>query len=276
MDKQKKNIEQVDDSQNIDEEIDCGIKAYNSLKYKKAYELLYKAYKSTKCTKKLKGKVCYYLALIFLYADDDIIEEIENDNKELANARKLKGKLEGKDARKELNRKYLNEGADLGYIDAMIEYGLNCVRLGMPNAFIFDSSDKNREVALAWANLLMKKDDKKAKLAGYIICAKYYLHQSTIIESDFNLNNYCYNTLEAYKLDSNDQRACYFMAMMAGDERIKKLEEYEEYYNTQESYDLFKKTRRIIEKEDYPDPIVQANVDKYIEMFQKYFPEKGD
>lgn len=258
------NLTEVFNPQNLYEEVDCGLMAFNNFKYKQAYNHFYKVYKSVDCPEDLKGKVCYYLALTFLYAEDEIIEEIEKDNKELIKARKEKGKLEGKEARKILNREYLYEGAKLGNVKALIEYGLNCVYMGISSDFCFDVTAKNREIGLNWAKKLMEKENREAKVAAYLIRGRYYLYKSMEEATQFNLNNYCYNVLEAYKLDSNDQRACYQMAFMAGDSRIRSLDAYKKYYNVRDSYDLYIRAKKILDEEDYPDTTILANIDKRI------------
>lgn len=269
--KKLKNLTEVFDHQNAKDEVKCGIMAYENFKYKQAYDHLYKAFKDPNCDKETKGETCFYLALTLLYSDNDIIEQIEDGNTELVNERRVRGNIKGIDARKVLTRKYLYEGARLENVKAMSEYGLNCIRLGVNNAFVFDSTDANREAAIAWANRLKYKEETFARVAYHIIYAKYYMYQSTQLPSNNNIVNYCENVVKAYELNPKDQRACYFMAIMSGDERIKKTN-YAEYYDLNESFRLFNKTKEILENEDYPDSAITSEIDKYIAMYKKNFP----
>lgn len=265
------NLTDIYNPQSCADEIKCGIIALENDKYMQAYNHLYKVYKTQRLKKSLKGQACYYLAEILRKCDDSFIDEIKETNEEILNYYKTKKEANNRDARKFLCRKYLLEGAYLEDPKAIAEYGLNCIRLGKKDAFLFDSTDANREAALAWARKMYQLDNREAKVAAYIIYAKYYLYQSTLLASNHNLISFCENTINAHELNDSDQRACYFMGIMCGDERIKQTK-YADYFNQEESFQYFKDAIECLEENDYVDPAIKEGTQKYIDLYKKHFP----
>lgn len=268
-----KNLTDIYDPETVEDEIECGIIAIKNGKYKQAYEHIHKAYKSKKASNEEKGRACFYLAEIMRLCEDDesFIDELKENNDELTSRIRVKGDMSEYDCRKYLYRKYLLDGANIDNVDCMIEYGLNCIGLGNVGAFLFDSTDKNRETALAWSRRLINKKSTEARVAAYIIYAKYYLYKSTQLSSTYNISSFCENAIRAYEESSYDQRANLFMGLMCGNEKIKQTS-YSEYYNLDDSFAYLKESLRLTKGSKYVEPVVLDMATKTIELYKKNFP----
>lgn len=268
-----KNLTDIYDPETVEDEIECGIIAIKNGKYEQAYNHIYKAYKSQRANKEEKGKACFYLAEIMRLCkdEDEFINRLKEDNDELVNRIRVKGNMSEYDARKYLNRKYLLEGANIDNVECMMEYGLNCIGLGNTDAFLFDSNDQNREAAVAWSRRLINKKTTEARIAAYIIYAKYYLYKCTQLPSTYNLSSFCENSIRAYEESSYDQRANLFMGLMCGNEKIKQTS-YSNYYNLEESLAYLKESLRLTKGSKYVEPLVLEMAPKTIELYKKNFP----
>lgn len=265
------NLTEILDPKSLEEEVNCGIVAYENEKYEQAYNHFYKVFKDKSCKKETKAKAEFYLGEVLrnLY-HDDAIKLMEGNNEELANFKKTKPNASNHELVGHVYKKYMCDAALAGNNDAMIEYGLNCIRLGSSGAYLYDSTDANREAAAAWARLLITKNQIKARVAAYVIFAKYYLYQSTKLASTHNMESFCENTIRAFNLDKLDPRASYFMGIMCGDERIKNTK-YSDYYNINDSYRYFLNARDYNIK-GYRDSAVFEGAPKYIALYEKSFP----
>ena len=269
--KKIQNLTEILDPQSLDEEVNCGVIACENGKYEQAYNHLYKVYKNAKCDKATKGRAEFYLGETLRKVDpEEFIKVIESSNAEIANYKKTKPNATAYEKIGHIYRKYMYDAALNGNVPAMTEYGLNCIRLGSQGAYVYDSTDANKEAAMAWAKLLITKKERSAKVAAYVIYAKYYLYQSTKVASLFNIESFCENTIRAFNSDKSDPRACYFMGIMCGDERIKNTR-YSDYYNINDSYDYFVKARNNNLK-SYIDKAVRDGAPKYISLYEKSFP----
>lgn len=233
-----KSVESLKD-ETLEDKMDSAYTAFDNEIYDEAWALFLEVHKSKKANSKLKGEASYMLSEIMKEVDSES-EFIHNLMKNELGLKKLAiaKPLTPEYTRKYLGRKYLKASADYDYTKGLIEYGLSCVDCGEKKNFNYKYNDENAEVALAWADKMLRYNDESVKLAAYIIYTKYYFVKCRSSNDAMYINLYGDNILSAKDIDEDDQYVEYFLGHLYANPKFKDYKEGE-CYNPKKGYELF-------------------------------------
>ena len=263
----KDNIDELIDNGTLESEMSSALEAYESEDYEIAWEYYLKVYNSKKASREQKAESSYMLCEIMkvISIDSQLISDLMNNDIGLKKVALTKP-VTPEYTRKYIGRKYLKTSADYDYIKGLVEYGLSCVDCGPKKNFNYEYNDENAEVALAWADKMIRYDNIEVKQAAYIIYAKYYFVKCKSDNTDFYVNLYGDNVLNAKELNEEDQYVNYFLGHLYANPKFKKYKD-EEYYNPKEGYEYFQK---VVDVAD--DPLLLQSAKEIIHMLETKYP----
>lgn len=262
-----KNLTDLISDGTVSSELSCGKIALENKIYDQAWEHLEKAYSSLDATTEQIGEACYNMYIIMkeISSNDPLIEKLKNTDADLKRIGKSKP-LTNEYVRKYIGRKYLKNSAECDYKQGLIEYGLSCVGCGDKNAFVYECNEANLDAGIAWAERMLKYDDRDLKHTAHIIYSKYYFVKCVENPLQSYVRGFGNHILEARNIKLYDEYTNYFLGHLYANPMFSKYSNGS-YYNIKEGYNLFYKVIR-----NGKDPSLVSSARDIYHMIETKFP----